>query len=287
MTNGVKTVFLLSLMSVLLWQASAYMFPNGGAAIGIGLAFALNIGAYFFSDKLALKASRARPVTEQELPDVYRIMRTLTDRLQIPMPRIFLIDAPQPNAFATGRNPKHAVVAVTTGILSVLNQDELEGVLAHELAHVTNRDILISSVAAMLGAALSILARMSLWGGGGRRRGNNGGGAVIAIVGMLVGPLLAALLRFAISRSREFQADASGAAYTGNPLALASALRKIAGGVDQQPMRVNEAVAPMYIENPLRGPRQKGNGSVKKLFSTHPPMEERVKRLESMVGPLR
>lgn len=285
MTNGVKTVFLLSLMSVLLWQVSILLFETGGALIGIGLAFVLNIGAYFFSDKLALAASRAKPVTEQELPDVYRIMRTLTDRLQIPMPRIFLIDAQQPNAFATGRNPKHAVVAVTSGILSVLNQDELEGVLAHELAHVTNRDILISSIAAMMGAALSILSRMAMWGGGGRRR-DNGGTAVLALVGMLVGPLLAALLRFAISRSREFQADESGAAYTGNPLALASALRKIAGGVDQQPMRVNEAVATMYIENPLRGPRGRRKGSARKLFSTHPPMEERVKRLESMVGPI-
>jgi heat shock protein HtpX len=284
MKNGVKTVFLLSLMSVLVWGASVLLFPDGGFVIGLGLSVALNFSAYFFSDKLALAASGARLVTEQELPEVYRIMRNLTDRLSIPMPRIFLMDGPQPNAFATGRNPKHAVVAVTTGVLEALNADELEGVLAHELAHVTNRDILISSVAAMLGATLSILARMSMWGGGGRRRGNNGATAILALVGLLVGPMLAALLRFAISRSREFQADESGAAYTGNPLALASALRKIAGGVDQQPMKVNEAIATMYIENPLRGPRRRGS-SAKKLFNTHPPMEERVQRLEAMVGP--
>lgn len=280
--NGVKTVFLLSLMSVLVWGASALLFPDGGFVIGLGLAVALNFGAYFFSDKLALAASEARPATEQELPGVYRIMRNLTDRLSIPMPRIFFMDVSQPNAFATGRDPKHAVVAVTKGIIEALNADELEGVLAHELAHVTNRDILISSVAAMLGATLSILVRMSMWSGG-RSRGN-GATALLALIGLLIGPLLAALLRFAISRSREFQADASGAAYTGNPLALASALRKIAGGVDQEPMKVNEAIATMYIENPLRGPRRR-RSSAKKLFSTHPPMEERVQLLEAMVDP--
>ena len=282
MTNGVKTVFLLSLMSALVWGAAVTLFPDGGFIIGLGLAALMNIGAYFFSDKLAIAASRAQPVSEQELPEVYQIMETLTDRIGIPMPRIYLIDAPQPNAFATGRNPKHAVVAVTTGILRTLNRDELEGVLAHELAHVTNRDILISSIAAMLGAALSILARMSLYSGRGRGRSNNGGAAILALVGMLVGPLLAALLRFAISRSREFQADESGARYTGNPMALASALRKIAGGVDAQPMKVNEAVATMYIENPLRGPRRRGRPSARKLLSTHPPMEERVARLEEL-----
>ena len=220
MTNGVKTVFLLSLMSALVWGAAITLFPDGGFILGLGLAALMNVGAYFFSDKLAIAASRAQPVTEQELPEVYQIMRSLTDRLDIPMPRIYLIDAPQPNAFATGRNPKHAVVAVTTGILRILDRDELEGVLAHELAHVTNRDILISSIAAMLGAALSILARMSLYGSRGRGRSNNGGAAILALVGMLVGPLLAALLRFAILASREFQADESGARYTGNPMAL-------------------------------------------------------------------
>ncbi len=283
MTNGVKTVFLLSMMSALVWAVAVYLFPDGGFVIGLLLAALLNMGAYFFSDKLALAASRAQPASEQQLPEVYAIMRGLTEKLEIPMPRIYVIDALQPNAFATGRNPKHAVVAVTTGILRTLNRDELEGVLAHELAHVTNRDILISSIAAMLGAALSILARMSLYSGGGRRRNNNGGAAILALVGMLVGPLLASLLRFAISRSREFQADESGARYTGKPLVLASALRKIAGGVDTQPMRVNEAVATMYIENPLRGPRRRGpHPAARKLLSTHPPMEERVHRLEQM-----
>jgi heat shock protein HtpX len=280
--NGVKTVFLLTLMTLLAWWVGVLLFPDGGFYIGLGFAALLNLGAYFFSDKIALAASRARPVEYSDLPEVYDIVNRLTQNLGMPMPRLYLIDAPQPNAFATGRSPNHAAVAVTTGILQVLDRYELEGVLAHELAHVANRDILISSVAAMFAAAISMLTRMAFWFGGGRDR-NNGVGAVLTLVAFIVAPLAAMLIRFAISRAREYQADESGAQYTGNPLQLASALRKIGAATQQIPMDVNPAVSSLYIENPRKA--LKGNG-IGKLFSTHPPMEERIARLEQMAGPI-
>ena len=226
----------------------------GGQALGISLGGVLffaaifNLGMYFFSDKLAIAASRAKPVTEAELPQVYNIMRRLTQQANMPMPRIYLIDSPQPNAFATGRNPKHAAVAVTSGIMGMLDEQELEGVLAHELSHVANRDILISSIAAMLAAALTIMSRI--------------------------------FIRFAISRTREFQADRSGAQLTGQPLHLASALKKISVGTSRVPMKVNSAVAPLYIDNPLKA--FGGRATFGRLFSTHPPTEERVRELEEM-----
>lgn len=282
--NNVKTVILLALMTTLLWWVAVSLFPQGGFWIGLAIAAVFNLGAYFFSDKFALMASRAKPVSEEELPQVYGIIRMLTEVSDMPMPRIYLIDSPQPNAFATGRNPKHGVVAVTTGLLQIMNRSELEGVLAHELSHIRNRDILISSVAAMLAAALVILARMAFWFGGGGRDRNNQVGAIIAIVAMIVAPIAAMLIRTAISRSREYQADRTGAELTGQPLALASALNKIGIAAERIPMRVNDAVSQLYIENPLKSNRRRGGG-IMKLLSTHPPIENRIRALEQMADP--
>jgi len=260
------------------------LYPQGGFWLGLVLAAVFNLGAYFFSDKFALMASRARPVSEQELPQVYGIIRMLTEVNDMPMPRIYVIDSPQPNAFATGRNPKHGVVAVTTGLLQIMNRSELEGVLAHELSHIRNRDILISSVAAMIAAALVILARMAFWFGGSRDR-NNQVGAIVALVAMIVAPIAAILIRSAISRTREYQADRTGAEMTGQPLALASALNKIGIAAERIPMRVNDAVSQLYIENPLKSNSRRRGGGVMKLLSTHPPIDKRIAVLEHMADP--
>lgn len=283
--NNVKTVILLALLTTLLWWVAISLFPNGGFWFGLGIAAFFNLGAYFFSDKMALAMSRAKPVTEDELPEVYATVRFLAETAEMPMPRIYLIDSPQPNAFATGRNPRHGVVAVTTGLLQIMNSGELEGVLAHELSHIRNRDILISSVAAMIAAALTILARMAFWFGGGGRGRNNQAGAIVMIVAMIVAPIAAILIRMAISRSREYQADRSGVDLTGQPLLLASALGKIGIATERIPMRVNDAVSQLYIENPLKSSFRRGGGGVMKLMSTHPPIEARIKVLEEMADP--
>ena len=282
--NNVKTVMLLALLTTLLWWVSISLFPNGGFWFGLVIAALFNLGAYFFSDKFALMMSRAKPVSEEELPEVYAIVRMLADSAQMPMPRIYVMDSPQPNAFATGRNPRRGVVAVTTGLLRIMSSGELEAVLAHELSHIRNRDILISSVAAMLAAALTILARMAFWFGGGGRDRNNQLGAIIAIVAMIVAPIAAILIRMAISRSREYQADRSGVDLTGQPLLLASALGKIGIATDRIPMRVNDAVSQLYIENPLKR-RSRREGRIMKLLSTHPPIESRIRILEEMADP--
>ena len=285
--NNVKTAGLLAFMTVLLVVVvQAY---GGSAMTALIFAAIFNLGAYFFSDKLAIAASRAKPVEEHELPQVYGIVRRLALQAEMPMPRIYLMDSPQPNAFATGRSPRHAAVAVTTGILQVMTNEELEAVLAHELAHVRNRDILISSIAAMIAAALSMLARFAFFFGGGGRDRDNPMGAIGALVALIVGPIAAMFIRFAISRAREYQADASGAALTGQPLHLASALRKIGQATERIPMQVNPAVSQLFIANPLKafGNRQ-GGGQLARMFSTHPPIEDRVKRLEEMAygGPI-
>jgi heat shock protein HtpX len=279
--NSLKTVGLLAFMTALLFWLAYEL--GGGIWVAIGIAVVFNLIAYFFSDKIALATTRAKPVTEQELPQVYAIVRRLTTATSMPMPKIHVINSPQPNAFATGRNPDKAAVAVTTGILEVLNHDELEGVLAHELAHVRNRDILISSIAAMLGAAISIVARMAFWTGGTNSR-NNPLGAIGSLLSLIIAPLAAMLIRFAISRTREFQADASGAEITGQPLHLARALEKIAAGAERIPMRVNPATSQLFIENPLKAFR---GGGISRLFSTHPPTEERVERLTNMAMGIR
>jgi heat shock protein HtpX len=273
--NNVKTVGLLAFMTALLFFI---VYALGGSfAMALIIAFGFNFFAYFFSGKMALRFSRARPVTETEQPELYAIVRRLTTQIDMPTPSIHVIDSPQPNAFATGRSPKKAAVAVTTGILQVLDHSELEGVLAHELAHVKNRDILISSIAAMLGAAIAIIGRMALFSGGGNR--NNPLGLLGVIVSLLVAPLAAMLIRFAISRTREFHADQTGAGITGQPLQLASALEKIAAGTSRIPMNVNPATSQLFIDNPLKAVKGRG---VSRLFSTHPPTEERIERLTNM-----
>ncbi len=281
--NNLKTVALLAFMTTLLWLVAYALFPEGGFIIGLAIAVGFNLLAYFFSDKLALAASQARPVTEAELPQVYAIVRRLALQKNMPEPRIYIIDSDQPNAFATGRSPKKAAVAVTTGILQVLTVDELEGVLAHELAHVSNRDILISSIAAMIAAALTMLARMAFWFGGGNNR-ESPLGAIGAILSLVVAPIAAMLIRLAISRTREFQADATGAETTGRPLLLASALEKISAGTARVPMNVNPATAQLFIDNPMKAARGQG---MMRLLSTHPPTEERIERLTAMAGGIR
>ena len=282
--NNLKTVGLLAFMTTLLWLVAVALFPDGGFVIGLVIAVGFNFFAYFFSDKLALAASRARPVTEEELPQVYAIVRRLALQTKMPEPRIFQIDSPQPNAFATGRSPKKAAVAVTTGILQVLTVDELEGVLAHELSHVRNRDILISSIAAMIAAALTMLARMAFWFGGGGNNRENPLGAIGAILSLIVAPIAAMLIRLAISRTREFQADATGAEITGRPMVLASALEKISAGTARIPMSVNPATAQLFIDNPMKAIRGAG---MMRMLSTHPPTEERIDRLTRMAQGIR
>lgn len=274
--NNLKTVGLLAFMTALLaWVVYAF---GGGFGWMIAVIVGFNLLAYFFSDKMALASTGARPVTEAELPQVYAMVRRLTMQMGMPEPGIYVIDSPQPNAFATGRSPKRAAVAVTTGILQTLDNNELEAVLGHELAHVQNRDILIGSIAAMIGAALSVVARMGFWFGGGDNR-NNPLGAIGAILSIIIAPIVAMLIQFAISRTREFQADKSGAEITGQPLQLASALAKISAGTSRVPMKVNEATSQLFIDNPLKAVRGRG---MTKWFSTHPPVEERIERLHNM-----
>lgn len=283
--NNLKTVGLLAFMTTLLWLVGTALAPReGGIWLGLLFAVGFNVLAYFFSDRLALAASRARPVTEDEQPQLYAIMRRLSQQTNTPMPKIYLIDSAQPNAFATGRSPKKASVAVTTGILPLLSFDELEGVLAHELAHVRNRDILISSIAAMIAAALTMFARMAIFFGGGNNR-DNPLGAIGAILALVVAPIAAMLIRLAISRTREFQADETGAETTGRPLLLASALEKISAGTARVPMRVNPATAQLFIDNPMKALR--GGGGMMRLLSTHPPTEERIERLTRMAQGVR
>ena len=280
--NNLKTVALLGFMSALV--ALIAMQFSSGFLIPMLFVVGLNVVAYFFSDKMAIAATRAKPVEEHELPQVYSVVRNLTARTGMPMPRIYLIESLQPNAFATGRNPKHAAVAVTTGILQTLNTGELEGVLAHELAHVSNRDILISSIAAMMAGALTIFARMAFWFGGGSRSRENPLGAIIGLASLILAPIAAMLIRTAISRTREFQADHTGAEITGSPLHLASALEKISAGTERTPMAINPATSQLFIENPLKAVRGQGLMS---LLSTHPPVEDRIRRLTEMAQGLR
>ena len=274
-TNTLKTYVLLATLGGLLVLAGSF-FGRGGAVIGLLIGLVFVGGSYWFSDKLAIKASRARPVSEQEAPELYRIVRDLTMRASMPMPRLFVTPSPQPNAFATGRNEDHAAVAVTQGIMSVLSEDELRGVLAHELAHVKNNDILIGSVAAAVAMGITFLARMVMWGalfGGGR---DDEGGNPLGLLAMaFLAPMAAGLLQMALSRSREFEADRSGAGLMGGGESLARALEKLEVSAKKIPMNVNPAQASMYIVNPLAGRRV----NFARLFSTHPSTQERITRL--------
>ena len=278
--NAVKTLLLLMLLSSLLLMVGAYFGGEGGIIIALIFALVMNVGAYWFSDKIALGMTHAHPVTPEEDPELYSIVAEQAQLAGLPMPKVYEIESDSPNAFATGRNPNHAAVAATTGIRRILTRRELGAVMAHEMAHVGNRDTLIMTVVATIAGAISMLAFMAqisaIFGGmgGGRDRGSIIGLLVVAIVM----PLAAALVRAAISRTREFQADATGAKTSGDPLALASALEKLEMGAHHRPMKVAEGASHMFIVNPLSG------GSISSLFSTHPPMEERIRRLRNM-GP--
>ncbi|WP_457573252.1 zinc metalloprotease HtpX [Desulfolithobacter sp.] len=278
MINTVKTFIFMAALTALFMVAGRAMGGQQGMMIALFMAVALNFFAYWNSDKMALAMNHAREVSEVEAPELHQLVTSLARRAGIPKPRVYIIESPTPNAFATGRNPQHAAVAVTRGILQVLNREELEGVLAHELGHIKNRDILISSIAAVMAGAISYLATMAQWAMmfGGTRDDDEGGNPLASIVMMIVAPLAATLIQMAISRSREYLADRVGAEICGSPKALASALNKLANYNKQIPMDVNPATAQMYIVNPLTG------GSLANLFSTHPPIEERIRRLLSM-----
>ncbi|MBA3583958.1 MAG: zinc metalloprotease HtpX [Gemmatimonadetes bacterium] len=275
--NMFKTFLLMAVLTGALVLVGGYFGGEGGALTALVFAGAMNFVSYFFSDKIVLKMHGARAVTREEAPELYAAVENLSRRAGLPMPRVAVIPKEQPNAFATGRNPKHAVVAATQGILRILDRDELEGVMAHELAHVKNRDILIASVAATLAGAIMMVARFGLFfGGGDRDRGPAGG--VLAILVVILAPIAAFMIQAAISRSREFAADEGGAEISGKPRALASALRKLEAAAKQVPMEGNPATAHMFIVHPFRA------GGLTKLFSTHPPTEERVERLLGMRG---
>jgi len=281
MGNTFKTAFLLTLLTLLLMFIGRAFGGESGMILALGFAVVMNFVSYFFSDRIALAMYRAQPVTREELPRAYAIVERLTQKIGIPMPKIYVIPTESPNAFATGRNPQHASVAVTHGILGLLNDEEMEGVLAHELGHVSNRDILISSVAATIAGAITMLASMGRWamifgGYGGRNREDRGGGGLAGLLMLIVAPIAASLIQLAVSRSREYQADASGAHYTGNPYALASALQKLDAYSRRIPMQASPSTAHLFIIQPLLGV----NGAMfANLFSTHPPIAKRIERL--------
>jgi len=276
--NTIKTFILMAALTALFLVGGQALAGQQGMIIALVMALALNFFAYWNSDKMALAMNRAKQVSSEEAPELHRIVETLSRRAGLPKPRVYVVDSPTPNAFATGRNPQHAAVAVTTGILQLLSRQELEGVLAHELGHIKNRDILISSIAAVMAGAISYLATMAQWAMifGGRGRDNDNGNPLASLVMIIVAPLAAALIQMAISRSREYLADSAGAKISGNARSLASALQKLTTYNKQIPMKVNPASAQMYIVNPLTG------GQLAKLFSTHPPIEERIRRLMAM-----
>jgi heat shock protein HtpX len=279
MTNSLKTILLMALMMGMLLFIGDMMGGEQGLWMAFIFSLLMNFGMYWFSSKIVLMSYRAKEVTESDAPKLYGIVRRLAAQAQLPMPKVFIIPGETPNAFATGRNPEHAVVAATEGILRILSDDELEGVIAHELAHVKHRDILIATLVASMAGTITFVARMamyaSMFGGGSRDRENsNPLGQILLII---LAPIAAMLIQFAVSRSREFAADEGGAQISQRPLSLANALRKLERGVEQIPMtNAGTATAHMFIVNPLFG------GGITKLFSTHPPTEERIARLEQI-----
>ena len=280
MSNIFKTALLLGVLTAMLVLIGGAIGGQQGMVIAFFVALVMNFFSYWFSDKMVLAMYRAQPLDEASAPMVYRIVRGLATRAGMPLPRIYLIPTDTPNAFATGRNPEHAVVAVTEGILRILDEEELEGVLAHELSHVKNRDVLISTIAATLAGAITYLAHMAQWAAmfGGRSSNDDEGGVnpIAAILMAILAPIAAMLVQMAVSRSREYQADATGARIAGKPWGLAKALEKLQMAQQVAPMEANPATAHLFIVNPLSG------RSLMNLFSTHPPLEERIARLRAM-----
>jgi len=284
MNNMLRTTLLLAALTGLIVWLGGMLGGSQGAVVALVFAAVMNLGSYWFSDRIVIKMYGGQEIREHDDPELYALVQGLAQRNNMPMPRLFLIPSESPNAFATGRNPEHAAVALTAGIRRILTRRELEGVLAHELAHVTNRDILISSIAATLAGAIMTLARMAQWGmmfGGGRRDEREGGGGALGlVVTMIVAPLAAMVIQMAISRSREFQADDTGARLVRDPEALASALRKIADASAEIPLDASPQTAHMFIINPLR------SHMLQNLFSTHPPLEQRLERLQRVAAEL-
>ena len=286
MGSQLRTLFFLSILTALFILIGGAVGGRAGMMFAFLFACVMNIAAYWFSDKIVLAMYRAREVTEREAPQLHRMVWELAQRAGLPMPRLYIVPSKTPNAFATGRDPNHAAVAVTEGILDLLTEEELKGVLGHELAHIKHRDILIQTVAATIAGAIVMLARMGQWAlifGGLRGDNDEEGGGTLQMIGailiLIIAPIAAFLIQMAISRAREYYADEGGAKFSGNPLYLANALRKLAYGVKRDPMEeANPATAHMFIVNPLRG------SNIASLFSTHPPIEERISRLEAMAG---
>ncbi|HSB30337.1 MAG TPA: zinc metalloprotease HtpX [Candidatus Sulfobium mesophilum] len=277
--NTIKTMVLMVTLTLMLVFIGALIGGKSGMTIALLMAFGMNFITYWFSDKIVLSMYGAQQVSEADAPDLHAMVRRLAQRAGLPMPKAYIMDQDQPNAFATGRNPEHGAVAVTTGIMRILSREELEGVLAHELAHIKHRDILVGTVAATIAGAISYFAQMAQWSmmfGGRSSEEDRGGNPIAALVMMIVGPIAAMMVQMAISRSREYGADAGGAEIAGNPLHLAGALRKLQMASQKIPMDANPATSHMFIVNPLSG------GGLLKLFSTHPPIEERIARLEAM-----
>ncbi len=276
--NILKTMTLMVGLTLILVWGGAALGGRSGMTIALIFALMMNIFTYWFSDKIVLKMYKARKVNENDAPELHSMVRRLTQKAGLPMPAVYIMDQDQPNAFATGRNPANAAVAVTTGIMRILSREELEGVIGHELAHIKHRDILISTIAATIAGAISYLAYMAQWAlifGG--RGDDEDGNPLVTIVMMIVAPVAAMIIQMAISRSREYAADSGGARITGNPGYLADALKKLNMASRKIPFKAKPATAHMFIVNPLSG------GGITKLFSTHPPMEERIARLENMM----
>ncbi|MDR3287885.1 MAG: zinc metalloprotease HtpX [Peptococcaceae bacterium] len=276
--NQVKTAFFMALLTIIVIIAGNALGGSNGMMLAFVFAMVMNFGSYWFSDKIALKMTHSVPLSEEQSPQLFAMVERLAQNAGLPTPRLYLTQSPQPNAFATGRNPSHAVIAVTEGLLSMMSKEELEGVLAHEMAHIKNRDILIGTLAAVMAGVITTLAHWAQWAlifGGGSRDSDDGGG-LAALPLIILGPLAAALIQMALSRSREFQADASGAEIAGNSQGLAQALLKLERASSAIPMNVSPSASHLFIVNPLK------KKSLTTLFSTHPPVQERVERLNHM-----
>lgn len=277
--NTVKTTMLMAIMMVLFVLVGGALGGESGMMIAFVISLAMNFGSYWFSDKIVLAMYRAKPVSREQAPEIFYMVENLANRAEMPMPKVYIVESDNPNAFATGRNPENGAVAITTGILRILNKEELEGVIAHELSHIKHRDILVGTIAATLVGTITMLSRIASWTAIFGGRDDDEGNGIGDLVMIILAPIAAVLIQLAISRSREYLADEGGAKITGNPNGLASALNKLTAVGEKVPMRnAGESSAHMFIVNPLSGK------SLMKLFATHPPMEERVKRLNEIAA---